>query len=254
MKYAIVEGQRQEAQSGHTGICPACDSPMIARCGVVRVDHWAHRARRNCDTWWENETPWHRNWKNQFPVNWQEVVHSAEDGERHIADVKTDQEWVLEFQHSKISSNERNAREAFYKKLVWVVDGARRKRDKAQFLNALRSMVEEPTLFRMVPDHALLRDWTGSAVPVLFDLGGDKQEDEQLWCLFCVIKGMAYVGKLSRSNFIDYHSPKEKKSKQDFLEFWRDINSKIEGIIYREEFYQSCQVRDPLAALLRHRG
>ena len=69
---------------------------MVARCGEVRVRHWAHKGRRLCDPWWENETEWHRAWKDQFPADWQEVVCYAEDGERHIADVKTHAGWVIE--------------------------------------------------------------------------------------------------------------------------------------------------------------
>ena len=57
--------------------------------------HWAHRGSRFCDPWWENETEWHRSWKGQFPVNWQEVVHQAETGEKHIADVKTEVDGTL---------------------------------------------------------------------------------------------------------------------------------------------------------------
>ena len=81
----------------------------------------------------ENETEWHRSWKDQFPVDWQEVIQATESGERHIADVKTDQDWVLGFQHSNIQPEERDAREAFYRKIVWIVDGARREKDKADF-------------------------------------------------------------------------------------------------------------------------
>ncbi len=255
MKWALVDEQRQEAQPDLSGICPACKSQMIAKCGDVRVHHWAHRGRRECDRWWESETEWHRSWKNKFPSNWQEVVHPAENGEWHIADVKTDQGWVLEFQHSKIHPDERKAREAFYQRLVWVVDGTRRKRDKPQFLDALQREPEDTSLFRIIPECALLRDWTGSTAPVLFDfLGGDKQEDAQLWCLFRIIKGMAYVGQLSGSDFISYHSPEEKRNNRDFSGFWRDINSKIEGIIYRKEFYQSRQTFDPLAAMLQRQG
>ena len=51
------------------------------------------KGRRFCDPWWENETEWHRAWKDQFPADWQEIVHHAEDGEKHIADVKTDR-WL----------------------------------------------------------------------------------------------------------------------------------------------------------------
>jgi len=56
--------------------------PMVAKCGEVRIWHWAPHRSRLCDPWWENETEWHRNWKEQFPVNWQEVVHQAVSGER----------------------------------------------------------------------------------------------------------------------------------------------------------------------------
>jgi hypothetical protein len=236
MKYALVEGQRQEAQPRHSGICPACGSLMIARCGEVRMSHWAHRGERNCDTWWENETEWHRSWKNQFPVNWQEVVHSADNGERHIADVKTDQGWVLEFQHSKIHPEERKSREIFYSNLVWIVHGWR-KRDKPQFSRALqdgRIVAEKLNMFRIpFPDECgLLKDWSGSSVPVLFDFSEqDKPQDTQLWCFIRLVKGMAYVLPFSREDFIKYHSPEAKEHGLDFLALWRCFNTVVELLV-----------------------
>jgi competence CoiA-like predicted nuclease len=137
MKFSLVNGQRQEARPDLHGKCPACDHAMVAKCGEVNIWHWAHKGRRACDVWWENETEWHRAWKGRFPENWQEFVHTADNGERHVADVRTDRGWVIEFQHSHIRPEERHSRDAFYPKLVWVVDGARRKRDLAQFSNAL---------------------------------------------------------------------------------------------------------------------
>jgi competence protein CoiA len=101
-EYALVNGQRQEAQPNLSGECPNCTGPMVAKCGEVRAKHWAHVGKRICDPWWENETEWHRAWKGQFPADWQEIVHPGENGEKHIADVKTDQGWVLEFQHSHL--------------------------------------------------------------------------------------------------------------------------------------------------------
>ena len=95
---------------------------MIAKCGEIKIWHWAHKSRRHCDHWWENETEWHRAWKGLFPDHWQEVVQEDENGVRHIADVKTDQGWVIEFQHSLIKPEERRSRDAFYSKLVWLVD------------------------------------------------------------------------------------------------------------------------------------
>ena len=133
MKYALICGKKTEATKGAIGFCPSCGSELIAKCGEVKIKHWAHKGKRTCDPWWENETDWHRSWKGQFPVDWQEVVHRDKSGEKHIADVKTDQGWVLEFQHSYLNPEERRAREAFYPRLVWVVDGLQRKRDKPQF-------------------------------------------------------------------------------------------------------------------------
>ena len=106
MKFADVNGERREAQPGFQGTCPWCSQPMVAKCGEFNIWHWAHQGRRVCDPWWENETEWHRAWKGEFPVNWQEVIHQAENGEKHIADVKTDQGWVIEFQHSRIKPEE----------------------------------------------------------------------------------------------------------------------------------------------------
>src|SRR5262249_46405857 len=128
MKFALVEGERREAKPGLSGKCPIHGHAMIAKCGEYRVNHWAHRANCTCDHWWEPETEWHRAWKNQFPEGWQEIIHQSqsEAGERHIADVKTESGAVIEFQHSFLRRDERESREKFYRKLVWVVDGLRR--------------------------------------------------------------------------------------------------------------------------------
>lgn len=124
MQMAIVNGKRVEAFSGGQGICPTCESKMIAKCGPRIIHHWAHNGRRNCDPWWENETQWHRDWKNKFPENCREISHTADDGEIHRADIKTPTGIVIEIQHSSMSDAERISREEFYKNLVWVIDGA----------------------------------------------------------------------------------------------------------------------------------
>ena len=75
MRFALVDGQRREPESGLVGECTGCGSPVLARCGDVRVWHWAHKGRRRGHPWWENETEWHRRWKGHFPEDWQEVTH-----------------------------------------------------------------------------------------------------------------------------------------------------------------------------------
>ncbi|WP_218834777.1 competence protein CoiA family protein [Burkholderia ubonensis] len=63
MQFAIVEDERREAFPGGQGVCPTCGVATIAKCGPRVMHHWAHASRRDCDPWWENETPWHREWK-----------------------------------------------------------------------------------------------------------------------------------------------------------------------------------------------
>jgi competence protein CoiA len=123
LQYAIVAGERREATSGARGICPTCGAEMVAKCGPRIIHHWAHAGRRNCDPWWENETRWHREWKNLFPRDCREISHVAPGGEIHRADVRTPTGIYIEFQHSSMTDEERQAREAFYENLVWIVDG-----------------------------------------------------------------------------------------------------------------------------------
>lgn len=182
MKFALVAGERREAEPGLSSVCEGCAAAMIAKCGTLKVWHWAHRSGGVCDHWWEPETAWHRGWKNLFPESWQESVHRADDGEKHIADVKTANGVVIEFQYSHLRLEERMAREGFYKTMVWVVSGLRRKRDKDQFAKALRESItlhQAPSIFSaFVDEAALLRDWVSSLVPVYFDFG-----DAHLWRL-----------------------------------------------------------------------
>ena len=118
MKFALINGVKTEASKGANGICPYCGSKLVAKCGEIKINHWAHIGNRNCDPWWENETDWHRSWKGKFPNDWQEVIHRSDSGEKHIADIKTESGWVIEFQHSFLNPEERRSRIAFYKKLV----------------------------------------------------------------------------------------------------------------------------------------
>jgi hypothetical protein len=70
------------------------------------------------------ETPWHRNWKKAFPESFREV--SQYDGELleiHRADVQTPCGTTIEFQNSPITLKELKSREAFYPKLVWILNG-----------------------------------------------------------------------------------------------------------------------------------
>jgi competence CoiA-like predicted nuclease len=208
MKYALINGKKTEATKGARGFCRSCGEIMIARCGDKRVDHWAHKAHHKCDSWWEKETEWHRNWKENFPDEWQEIIHKAPDGEKHIADVKTKEGCVLEFQHSYFNNEERSSRNDFYKKLIWVVDGVRRKTDEPKF----QKMIDEnstvirrkPLLCRVESDKKckLLKEWHTNKSHVFFDF----QKPEVIWFLFSSKPtGVAYLTRFSRAEFIELH-------------------------------------------------
>jgi hypothetical protein len=211
MRYAFVNGEMREAERGLAGECRGCGKPMLARCGRVRIKHWAHKGKITCDAWLKDKTEWHINWQDHFPKPWQEFRFVAENGEMHIADVKTIKEWVIEFQHSPLAHEERQARNDFYKKLVWVVDGMTRKRDKSKFFDSLREVAsvanqQSPVrrIFKVLwDDCALLRDWSECSSPVFFDFG---KEELMLWCLLPKSSdGGAYVLEFLRAGFIAFH-------------------------------------------------
>ena len=184
MKYAQSNDSRIEATPKAKGICQCCGSELVAKCGTQKIWHWAHKGKRNCDHWWENETQWHRDWKDNFPKEWQEVVHLSEDGEKHIADVKTPNGLVVEFQHSAISAEEKLSRETFYKNMIWVVDGLRLKHDFSRF-------EKDNPAFRTWPNNKIHKIhyaefvfpklWLGRTVPVIFDWGYGPEPGSIYW-------------------------------------------------------------------------
>lgn len=250
MKFADISGERVEAQPGTSGTCPSCGAPMVAKCGDLRVWHWAHRGVRVCDKWWESETEWHRAWKNEFPVDWQEVIHLAQNGKKHVADVKTNSGMVIEFQHSFLKAEERAAREAFYRKMVWVVDGLRRKRDAAQLLNCIGPCVwGRPPFILHVTDHeecALLRDWNASTVPVYFDLGTRLGNDARVFWRRDPIsrQGRVYLTPVSHESFVKVHRE------------GTDAESKFsEGVgLILEMLQRAARRPEPLPGFQRYRG
>lgn len=230
MKYAHVDGERCLAKPGLSGKCPSCEQEMLAKCGDVKVWHWAHKGRRICDPWWENETEWHRTWKNHFPESWQEVVHRDDFGEKHIADVKTNQGWAIEFQHSYMKPEERQSRDAFYPKLVWVVDGLRRKRDLDQFKAALsdgHQVGGGNSQLRRVRSEScnLVQEWSASNSPIFIDFGGGRI----LWWLVSGSPdGWSYIAPFSSADFIKLHVGQSEELACEFEEFIGDIQELVQ--------------------------
>jgi hypothetical protein len=123
IRYANVNGVPTESAPGLKGVCPGCGNSMIAKCGILKIHHWAHQKGKDCDLWWEPMTEWHLKWQNEFPVAWRErILRDEHSGEFHRADIHSPQGVTIEFQHSPVSVNEIESRNAFYRKLIWVVD------------------------------------------------------------------------------------------------------------------------------------
>ena len=209
MKYALINDEKIEATKDAKGVCPNCGSELIAKCGELKVNHWSHKGNRNCDQWWENETEWHRSWKNNFPIEWQEVVHFDENGEKHIADAKTQSGWTLEFQYSFLKPEERLSRNAFYHKLVWVVDGTRRKTDKKQFQKMLEESVQLRTNIPIIRAHfpdecRLLNEWHNNSLVFIDFKEAEDTEQSMLWFLFPKTPSSStYLSPFSRASFIE---------------------------------------------------
>lgn len=176
MKFALIENTKTEATKGAKGICPNCGSELVAKCGDFKVNHWAHKGIRNCDPWWETETEWHRTWKGNFSTEWQEIILTDElTGEKHIADIQTPHKLVIEFQHSHLDPIERKKRESFYRKMIWVVDGTRLKRDYPRFLKGkedFRRTNKQGLFFVDFVDECFPSAWIDSSVPIVFDFKG----------------------------------------------------------------------------------
>lgn len=125
MMFSAVNGQKAVAFPKGRGVCLFCGNDVIAKCGNQKVWHWAHSIKQTCDPWWENETQWHRDWKAHWNEQFQEVVHfDSLTGEKHIADVKNREGFVLEFQNSPLNDGELISRERFYGDMAWVVNAA----------------------------------------------------------------------------------------------------------------------------------
>ncbi len=131
MQYATAsDGSRKEAFKGAVGAkCPLCKTDVVPKTGRIKTPHWAHKTIDTCDRFSEPETKWHREWKNQFPEEWREVVignHRADISfNLNLKDPKRQSSHVIEFQHSSISHEKICDRSRAYgRRLTWVVDAS----------------------------------------------------------------------------------------------------------------------------------
>lgn len=122
MIWGIKDNQRIKATPKQKAFCPLCKEELIAKCGEIKIWHFAHKSGNECDAFFEPESEWHINWKNEFPVTQQEVM-IKKGIKYHIADIKTKTGKVIELQHSPISKKDVEKREEFYDDMIWLLDG-----------------------------------------------------------------------------------------------------------------------------------
>lgn len=123
MLFATVNREKVEALPKTVGTCPLCGRTVFSKCGEVNVWHWAHRKDESCDSWYEPETEWHNNWKLIFGKDHCEIIISRE-GTKHIADIFTRDNIIIELQNSPIQKPIIRKRETFYgERMIWIING-----------------------------------------------------------------------------------------------------------------------------------
>lgn len=127
MEFALNHNNKRthatDANKQEVYICPLCRQKVLFRSGGSNIDHFAHQSKCD-DTWNYDMSNWHYEWQQQFPEGNREIVIES-NRERHRADVMA-YGYVIEFQHSPITSDEFNERNRFYlsygKKVIWIFD------------------------------------------------------------------------------------------------------------------------------------
>lgn len=80
---------------------------------------------------------------------------------------------VVEFQHSSIHPEEVQSRESFYKRIVWVVDGARSESDRTFFFMGLnKPSIDGYASFEWIGRGKLFNRWH-TTKPVFIDFGNE---------------------------------------------------------------------------------
>ena len=123
MLFAILDGEKVEPIPNTHAECPSCGEKVFSKCGEIKAWHWTHFKKKDCDSWHEPETNWHRNWKLTFGKEVSEIKIVKVD-RWHRADVLTKEKVVIELQNSPIQKNIIREREEFYgERMIWIING-----------------------------------------------------------------------------------------------------------------------------------
>ena len=123
-----IKGNKYEPTENARGkelLCPCCRTPVILKKGKINIPHFAH-VNKNCGYFdYKGMSKWHKDWQSLFPPFQREVRMQHNFTKKiHIADIVNSNGIVLEFQHSPISVQEKQSRDNFYPKLIWIIDGS----------------------------------------------------------------------------------------------------------------------------------
>ena len=193
-----INGERIEAEPKAIAFCPSCEEKLQAKCGPLKVWHWSHIRKVDCDPWYEPETEWHLSWKRLFGTENCEVVMPP-----HRADILGNFDVVIELQHSSISIDEIKERERFYKKMIWLVDAHDFVDNLVFFRNTekrVRKTWSSDGVLWKFPDCELVLSWKyvrkcwlpmfGAQMPVMLDFSkknvpvwGERSVSESLFWL-----------------------------------------------------------------------
>lgn len=148
MEYALTADHHRvhafDAEKGQAYYCPVCGNQVIPRQGEVNSWHFAHVT--SCvDDWKYDMSEWHRNWQNRFPESTREVVIEYK-GESHRADILTGG-YVIEFQHSPITSTEFERRNFFILKPDIKLSGCLMKLRPMRMSTLLAAEITATSLF-----------------------------------------------------------------------------------------------------------
>lgn len=124
MLYALDQwGMKISAYSGKAwGKDPFTGSKVIATPKHFRFNTWELQdTEAEYDLWAFPETTWNLQWKKAFPKLGVENIVSK-DKERHIADFYTDKKVTINFQSKILKEEQLLEREAFFEKMIWVID------------------------------------------------------------------------------------------------------------------------------------
>lgn len=218
MEYALVNNERSKAMPKLKGYCPACNELVISKCGKIKIWHWAHLGKRDCDSWSEGETDWHLYWKNHFDPEYQEVI-VKNDNVIHRADIRLVNGLVIEIQNSPIKPEEIDKRNAFYKNVVWILNGKRLISDYEKIQGLLRQKTSESKLIKITNlGFYFTRTWKNSNTPLIIDFG--EFEELEISPIFLFIqshdKKEKFLYRLDKKHFID--SLRDKNTISSFIE------------------------------------